>query len=149
MNWLFQTDESWSGFITRVALGLVIFPHGAQKMLGWYGGNGFSGTMGFFTEQMGLPAVIALLVIIGEFFGSLGLLIGFLTRFTAVSLGLIMVGAMAMVHQQHGFFMNWFGQQAGEGYEYHVLVIGMCLALMVAGAGKWSVDGAVAEKLRG
>ena len=149
MNWLWQTDESWSAFITRVALGLVIFPHGAQKMLGWYGGNGFSGTMGFFTEQMGLPAMIAFLVILGEFFGSLGLLIGFLTRFTAVSLSFIMVGAMAMVHQQHGFFMNWFGQQAGEGYEYHILVIGMCLALMVAGGGKWSVDGAVAEKLRG
>ena len=149
MNRLFQTDESWSGLITRVALGLVIFPHGAQKMLGWYGGNGFSGTMGFFTEQMGLPAVLAFLVIVGEFFGSLGLLIGFLTRFTAASLGLIMVGAMAMVHQQHGFFMNWFGQQAGEGYEYHILVIGMCLALMVAGAGKWSVDGVVGEKLRG
>ena len=147
MNWLFQTDESWSGLITRVALGLVIFPHGAQKMLGWYGGNGFSGTMGFFTEQMGIPAVIAFLVIIGEFFGSLGLLIGFLTRFTAASLGLIMVGAMAMVHQQHGFFMNWFGQQAGEGYEYHILVIGMCLALLVAGGGKWSVDRALAEKL--
>ena len=149
MNWLFQTDESWSGLITRVALGLVIFPHGAQKMLGWYGGNGFSGTMGFFTDQMGIPAVIAFLVIIGEFFGSLGLLIGFLTRFTAASLGLIMVGAMAMVHQQHGFFMNWFGQQAGEGYEYHILVIGMCLALIVAGAGKWSVDGVVGEKLKG
>ena len=148
MNWLFQTDESWSGLITRLALGLVIFPHGAQKLLGWYGGNGFSGTMGFFTDQMGVPALIAFLVIIGEFFGSLGLLIGFLTRFTAASLGLIMLGAVAMVHLQHGFFMNWFGQQAGEGYEYHLLVIGMCLALMVAGAGKWSVDRAIAERLR-
>lgn len=149
MIWLFQTNESWSGFMTRVALGVVIFPHGAQKMLGWYGGHGFAGTMGFFTEQMGVPAAIAFLVIIGEFFGSLGLLVGFLTRFTAASLGLIMMGAVTMVHKQHGFFMNWDGQQAGEGYEYHVLVLGMCLALMVAGAGKWSVDGAVAEKLKG
>ena len=148
MRWLFETDESWSAFILRITLGVVIFPHGAQKMLGWYGGFGFSGTMGYFTEQLGLPAVIAFLVIIGEFFGSLGLLIGFLTRFTAISISMIMLGAISMVHLEQGFFMNWFGHQSGEGYEYHLLVIGMCLALTLAGAGKWSVDGAIGEHLR-
>ncbi len=148
MKDLFQTDDAWSSFLLRITLGCVMFPHGAQKLLGWYGGGGFSGTMGFFTEQMGMPALIAFLIIIGEFFGSVGLLVGFLTRFTAASLGIIMVGAMGLVHLPNGFFMNWFGQQAGEGYEYHLLVIGICLALMITGAGRWSVDGAIAEKMK-
>ncbi len=148
MKALFQTDDAWSSFLLRITLGCVMFPHGAQKLLGWYGGGGFSGTMGFFTEQMGMPALIAFLIIIGEYFGSVGLLVGFLTRFTAASLGIIMLGAIGLVHLPNGFFMNWFGQQAGEGYEYHLLVIGICLALMITGAGKWSVDGAIAEKLK-
>ncbi len=148
MKALFQTDDAWSSFLLRITLGCVMFPHGAQKLLGWSGGHGFSGTMGFFTEQMGMPALIAFLIIIGESFGSVGLLIGFLTRFTAASLGIIMLGAIGLVHLPNGFFMNWFGQQAGEGYEYHLLVIGMCLALMITGAGRWSVDGAIAEKMK-
>jgi len=148
MKALFQTDDAWSSFLLRITLGCVMFPHGAQKLLGWYGGNGFSGTMGFFTEQMGMPAVIAFLIIIGESFGSVGLLVGFLTRFTAASLGIIMLGAISLVHLPNGFFMNWFGQQAGEGYEYHLLVIGMCLALMITGGGRWSVDGVIAEKMK-
>ena len=147
MRKLFQTDGAWSSFILRVMLGLVMFPHGAQKLLGWYGGFGFAGTMGFFTEQMHLPWVVALLVIIGEFFGSLGLLVGFLTRFTAASMALIMLGAIAMVHWPHGFFMNWAGKQAGEGYEYHLLVLAICAALMLTGAGRWSVDGEIAKRL--
>ena len=148
MKALFQTDDAWSSFLLRITLGCVMFPHGAQKLLGWYGGGGFSGTMGFFTEQMGMPALIAFLIIIGESFGSVGLLVGFLTRFTAASLGIIMVGAIGLVHLPNGFFMNWFGQQAGEGYEYHLLVIGICLALLITGGGKWSVDGAIAEKTK-
>jgi putative oxidoreductase len=148
MKTLFQTDEAWSGLILRVVLGLVMLPHGAQKLLGWYGGFGFAGTMGFFTEQMHVPAAVAFLVIIGESFGSLGLIMGFLTRFTAASLSLIMAGAIAMVHWPNGFFMNWFGKQAGEGFEYHLLVIGMSLALLIAGAGRWSVDGAIARRLQ-
>jgi len=148
MKALFQTDDAWSSFLLRITLGCVMFPHGAQKLLGWYGGHGFSGTMGFFTEQMGIPALIAFLIIIGESFGSVGLLVGFLTRFTAASLGIIMVGAIGLVHLPNGFFMNWSGQQAGEGYEYHLLVIGICLALMITGAGRWSVDGAIAEKMK-
>ena len=143
MKTLFQTEERWAPVILRVMLALVIFPHGAQKLLGWYGGNGFEGTMGFFTQQMGLPWVIAFLVIMGESIGALALVAGFMTRFTAASLGIIMLGAIATVHWSNGFFMNWFGQQAGEGFEYHLLVIGMGLSLMVTGAGKWSVDQAI------
>jgi len=147
MKTLFQTDEAWSSLILRVMLALVLFPHGAQKLLGWYGGFGFSGTMGFFTGTMHLPWIVAFLVIIGESFGSLGLLMGFLTRFTAASFTVIMLGAIAMVHWPNGFFMNWSGKQAGEGFEYHLLVIGMSLALLIAGGGKWSMDGVIAKKL--
>ena len=148
MRQLFQTDDGWTGLVLRLTLGLVMFPHGAQKLLGWYGGFGFDGTMGFFTQQMGMPWLVAFLVIIGESFGSIALLAGFLTRFTAASFGVIMLGATTMVHLPHGFFMNWSGKQQGEGYEYHLLVIGISLALLVIGAGKWSLDKVVAEQLR-
>lgn len=144
---LFNTDNSWAGLILRVGLGAVMFAHGAQKLLGWFGGNGFDGTMGFFTQTMGLPWLAAFLVIIGESVGSLGLIAGFLTRFTAASFIVIMVGAIATVHWPQGFFMNWFGQQSGEGFEYHLLVIAMSAALVVIGGGKWSMDGVIASWL--
>lgn len=147
MRKLFETDKAWSGLILRVMLGVVMFPHGAQKLLGWYGGFGFAGTLGFFTEQMHLPWLVALLVIIGESFGSLGLFIGLLTRFTAASMALIMVGAIGLVHWPNGFFMNWFGKQGGEGFEYHLLVIAICAALVITGGGKWSVDSVIAKNL--
>lgn len=140
MKAFFQTDDGWTGFILRLTLGLVMLPHGAQKLLGWYGGLGFSGTLGLFTEKMGIPLPIAFLVIVAESFGSLALLAGFLTRFTASSLAVIMSGAILMVHLPQGFFMNWFGQLQGEGFEYHLLVIGIAVALLVTGGGRWSVD---------
>lgn len=147
MKLLFQTDAAWSGLILRVILGVVLFPHGAQKLLGWYGGFGFAGTIGYFTEQAHLPWIIAFLIIVGESFGSLGLIAGFLTRFTALSVGIIMLGAISLVHWPIGFFMNWAGKQAGEGFEYHLLVLGICAALLLIGGGKWSVDGVIAKKL--
>lgn len=149
MKALFQTDEAWSGLVLRVMMGLVMFPHGAQKLLGWYGGFGFSGTMGFFTEKMGIPAIIVFLIIMGESVGSLMLIAGFLTRFAAASLAVIMIGAITLVHLPAGFFMNWFGKQPGEGYEYHLLVITICAALVLIGGGKWSADKVIAEKLEG
>lgn len=103
--------------------------------------------MGFFTQTMGLPWLVAFLVIIGESVGSLGLIAGFLTRVTAASFIVIMVGAIATVHWPQGFFMNWFGQQSGEGFEYHLLVIAMSAALVVIGGGKWSMDGVIASWL--
>jgi len=147
MKALFRTDDSWTGAILRLTLGLVMLPHGSQKLLGWFGGFGFEGTMGFFTQKMGLPWLIAFLIIIGEFFGSLGLLAGLLTRFSAASIGVIMLGAIALVHLPNGFFMNWFGQQQGEGYEFHLLVIGIAAALLVTGGGKWSVDQEIANRM--
>lgn len=147
MKALVQTDDGWPGVILRLTLGLVMLPHGAQKLLGWFGGFGFDGTMGYFTQKMGMPWIIAFLVIIAESFGSVALLAGFLTRFVAASLAVIMVGAITMVHLPYGFFMNWFGQQQGEGYEYHVLVIGLAATLLVTGSGRWSVDRVVAERI--
>lgn len=148
MKAFFRTDDGWAGLILRLTLGMVIFPHGAQKLLGWFGGFGFSGTMGFFTETLHLPWLVALLVIIGESFGSVALMLGLLTRFTAASYIVIMLGAITMTHLPYGFFMNWFGKQAGEGFEYHLLVIGMCAALLITGAGRWSVDGVIANMER-
>lgn len=147
MKALFRTDDSLSAFILRVALGLIMLPHGLQKLLGLFGGFGFSGTMGFFTQKMGLPGIVAFLVIMGESVGSLMLIAGFLTRFAALSLAIIMVGAIALVHWPVGFFMNWAGQQPGEGYEYHLLVIAIGAALLFAGGGRWSVDRRIAEKV--
>lgn len=148
MKALFQTDEAWSSLVLRMMLGVVMFPHGAQKLLGWFGGFGFIGTMGFFTEKMGIPWIIAFLVIIAESLGAIGLIIGFLTRFTAFGIACIMIGAIWLVHWPNGFFMNWFGKQAGEGFEYHLLVLAISIGLMIAGSGRWSVDSAIVAKLK-
>ena len=147
LNKLLATENEYGALIVRVALGVVMFPHGAQKMLGWFGGNGFSGTMHHFTENMGIPYLLALLVILAEFFGAIGLVVGALTRIAAFGIGCVMIGAIVTVHWQYGFFMNWFGNQAGEGFEYHILAIGMCLALMLRGAGAFSVDRWLAAKV--
>lgn len=120
---------------------------GRRNCLACFGGYGFNGTMGFFTQKLGIPWFIALLVIIGESFGSVALLAGFLTRFTAASLAIIMLGAITMVHLPIGFFMNWSGHQQGEGYEYHLLVIGIAAALMIIGGGKWSLDRILTERV--
>ena len=140
MKYLFQTNDKFSYWVPRVILGCVMFPHGAQKLFGWFGGFGFTNTMTYFTQTVGLPWIIAFLIIIGESLGSLGLIVGFFTRLSALGLICIMVGAIITVHIPNGFFMNWFGKQAGEGFEYHLLVIGMSIPLLISGGGKYSVD---------
>jgi len=139
MNRLLATDNAWTLAVARLALGVVIFPHGAQKMLGWFGGQGFTATMGFFTGQ-GVPAPLALLAIVAEFFGSLGLIVGLLGRVAAFGIFCVMVVAILTVHLPNGFFMNWLGKQAGEGFEYHLLAIGLALVVMIGGSGALSVD---------
>ncbi len=136
---LFQTDKDIAGFIARVVLGIVILPHGLQKLLGMFGGYGFSGTINYFVST-GLPSTVAFLIIIGESFGALGLIIGLLSRATALGISLIMFGAIFLVHPPNGFFMNWFGTQKGEGFEYHILALGLGLIILIKGGGKWSVD---------
>ncbi len=139
-NKIFDTNHDLTGLIIRLTIGLILFPHGAQKLLGMFGGYGFSGTMGFFTGTMHLPWIIAFLVIMIEFFGSLSLIAGFASRIWAILIIILMVGIIVTSHIYNGFFMNWFGNQKGEGYEYHLLVIGLCLATLVNGSGKYSLD---------
>ena len=140
MKYLFQTNDKFSYWVPRIILGCVMLPHGAQKLFGWFGGFGFTNTMTYFTQTAGLPWIIAFLIIMGESLGSLGLIVGFFTRLSALGLICIMVGAIITVHIPNGFFMNWFGKQAGEGFEYHLLVIGMSIPLLISGGGKYSVD---------
>jgi putative oxidoreductase len=146
MKKIFQTNENSAATILRIVLGIVLFPHGAQKLLGWFGGYGFNGTMGYLTGAAGLPWVIAFLVIIIEFFGALVLIFGFATRIVAVGIISLFTGIIITGHLDNGFFMNWTGQLKGEGYEYHLLVIGIAITLLVSGAGKWSVDYALQRK---
>jgi len=137
---LIATDKDTATTVLRLVLGLVFFAHGAQKMLGWFGGYGFSGTMGFFTGMLHIPAPFAFLAIAAEFFGGLGLVFGLLTRVAAFGIFCNMIVAVAMVHHQFGFFMNWAGTQKGEGYEFHLLALAALVLLMIRGAGAASVD---------
>ena len=146
MKKIFQTNENTTATILRIVLGVVMFQHGAQKLLGWFGGYGFNGTMGFLTGAAGLPWILAFLVIAIEFFGALALIVGFATRIVAVGIIALFAGIIFTSHLQHGFFMNWAGSQQGEGFEYHLLIVGMAIALLVSGAGKWSIDHALQKK---
>lgn len=137
---LLATEADRTLALLRVTLALVMFPHGAQKLLGWWGGYGFSGTMGFLTGQAGLPWIVALVVILAESVGALALAAGFLGRVTAAGIAAVMVGAIATVHAANGFFMNWNGNQAGEGFEYHLLALVLAMAVMIRGSGAWSLD---------
>ncbi len=136
----FATEDTLAPLVIRVMLGVIMLPHGAQKALGMFGGGGFAATMKGMSQGMGIPSIVVLLIIASEFLGSMGLILGVATRFCAFGTFSIMTGAIFMVHLPNGFFMNWFGNQAGEGFEYHLLAIGMAVALMIAGGGRWSVD---------
>ncbi len=144
---LIATNTDIIPLILRLTLGGVMFPHGAQKVLGWFGGGGFSATLQGMTG-MGLPAAVVVLVMVAEFLGSIGLIFGFLTRIGALGILSVMVGAIFMVHRHHGFFMNWTGNQAGEGFEYHLLAIGVAIALLIRGGGAFSIDRALREERR-
>lgn len=137
---IFKTNNDWTGLILRLTLGLVLFPHGAQKVLGWFGGPGFQPEMSFFTGTLHLPWLIGFLVIFIEFAGSLSFITGFASRIWSVATIILFTGIILTAHKEFGFFMNWFGNQKGEGYEYHLLIIGLCLATLVNGSGKYAVD---------
>ena len=143
MRKLLRTPNDFILTIIRLVLGVVFFAHGAQKMLGWFGGHGFHGTMGFFTQKMGIPAPLAFLAICAEFFGGLGLLVGLLSRVAAFGILCNMIVAVLTVHIHNGFFMNWTGQQKGEGFEYHLLALALLFIVLVKGAGALSVDRAL------
>jgi putative oxidoreductase len=141
---LCATNDDVTLTIIRIVLAVIMFAHGAQKMLGWFGGHGPVWTIEMWEKWFGFPAWITVLVIIGEFFGSILLLIGFVTRFASSTIILIMLGAMYFVHFKWGFYMNWYNEEGrGEGYEYHILVLTICLVLLMKGGGKFSVDRAI------
>jgi putative oxidoreductase len=141
---LLATDNDVTLTVLRLALGVVFFAHGAQKVLGWFGGYGFSGTMGALT-QMNIPAPLAFLAIAAEFLGGLGLVLGLLGRVAALGIVTNMIVAVVMVHRHYGFFMNWYGNQKGEGLEYFVLAIALGIAILIEGSGAFSVDRALAR----
>ena len=142
---LIGTTDDLTLTILRLVLGVVFFAHGAQKALGWFGGYGFSGTMGFFTQQMHVPAPFAFLAICAEFLGSIGLILGLLGRVAAFGIACNMVVAICMIHRHFGLFANWSGTQKGEGFEYHLLVIAITLVIMIKGSGAVSVDRALSK----
>jgi putative oxidoreductase len=137
---LIATDNDRATTILRLVLGVIFFAHGAQKALGWFGGYGFTGTMGFFTGVLHIPAAFAFLAIAAEFLGGLGLIFGLLTRVAAFGPFCNMIVAVAMIHHNFGFFMNWTGTQKGEGIEYHLLLLAASAVLMIRGAGAASID---------
>lgn len=145
---IFKTGNDWTGLIIRLTLGLILFPHGAQKAFGWFGGPGFTNEMSFFTDTLHLPWLIAFLVIVIEFVGSLCFIAGFASRAWAVATIILFAGIIFTAHLEFGFFMNWFGNQKGEGYEYHLLIIGLSLATLVNGSGKYAADRCLSEKIQ-
>lgn len=146
-RWLFATSDDGGALLARLALALVFFPHGAQKVLGWFGGYGFSGTLAFMTGTLGIPTPLAVVAILTELLAPLALLVGAGSRLAAAGIAAIMVVATLTVHLPHGFFMNWSGAQQGEGFEYHLLALALALVVVVRGGGRWAVDQAAARRL--
>lgn len=137
---ILETTPEFHLTICRLLLGGIMFAHATQKLLGWFGGAGLTATVASFRDQLGLPLVVGTLAVFAEFAGAVGLLLGFLGRAAAGCIVTVMVGAILLVHLDHGFFMNWFGKKAGEGFEYHLLAIGMALPILARGSGAASLD---------
>jgi len=150
MKKLLATDpENTTALLARLALGIVVFPHGAQKLLGWFGGYGFNGSMGFLTGTAGLPYIIALLVILIEFFGALFLIAGFATRLAAIGILGNFIGVVVTSNLHNGFFMNWYAQaNKGEGLEYFILLFGLTIISLIAGGGRASADAVITKSLQ-
>jgi putative oxidoreductase len=140
---LIHTTDDWTLTLLRFALGVIFCAHGFQKVLGWFGGPGFSGTMAFFTQTMGMPTLFAVLAIMAEFLGGIGLILGLLGRVAGFAIAVEMLVAVFLVHLPNGFFMNWYGNQKGEGFEFHLMAIVIALTIAVRGAGAVSLDRAV------
>ena len=145
-NKIFETTGSYAPLILRVILGFVVLMHGMQKLFGSFGGLGFSKTMLFFTESVGLPWIVGFLVILLETVGAVALITGTLTRVIAFFYIILPLGMIFTTHLKNGFFMNWFGTLKGEGYEYFILWIGMAIALFILGGGKYAIDQIFTEK---
>lgn len=147
MNAIFKTNNDWTGLLLRLTVSIVLFPHGAQKLLGWWNGHGYDATMHYLTDTVRLPYAIGWMVIMIEFFCPLLLLVGFASRIGAMLIALVMTGIIATVQHRY-FFMNWFGTQEGEGMEFFLLVIGLCLGIIASGSGKYALDNVIETKSR-
>ena len=139
-------NHALAALATRVFLGVVVFPHGAQKLLGWFGGYGFSGTMQYFTGTVGLPWIVGFGVILLESVGALALIAGLGTRLLAGAYALLALGITLTTHLEYGFFMNWFNNQPGEGYEYFLLWLGLATSLALTGGGKYALDARIRRR---
>ncbi|MGH7307748.1 MAG: DoxX family protein [Candidatus Rokuibacteriota bacterium] len=145
MELLFATYPSWSHLVVRLALGVIFFAHGAQKVLGWFGGNGLRATVAAFGKGLGIPPAAAVIAAFVEFLGGLALIVGFLARPAALGLIVVMLVAVSKVHIQHGFFLNWnLTPGKGHGWEFNFALIAMALGIVIGGAGILSVDRLIA-----
>ena len=137
---LFSTDPDWTLTVIRIILGIIFFAHGAQKVLGWFGGTGLKETLRTMHEFIGIPVPLAFVAVMAEFLGGLGLIVGLLSRVAAIGICLTMLSAIAMLHWRFGLFVNWFGDRKGHGFEYHLLAIGLAIVIMIGGSGALSLD---------
>ena len=147
LTWLLGTNGDWVIAIARIALGVVFFAHGAQKMLGWFGGAGLQTTVRMFREHLHMPAPLAVLAVATEFLGGLGLIVGFFSRVAALGIAVVMCVALCAVHSKFGFFMDWYGDKKGHGIEYHILVLALAMLVIFKGAGALSLDQALSRHL--
>jgi putative oxidoreductase len=143
---LIDTSDDRIPMLARLALGIVIFPHGAQKLLGWFGGPGIDGALGFYAG-LGIPAFLGWLAIVTEFFGGIALIVGYLGRFAAFAIAIDLIVAVVTTNWQIGFFMNWTGQQQGEGFEFHILAVTLALIVLIRGSGALSIDHALSRRV--
>lgn len=139
---ILRVSSQQADLILRVALGTVFVAHGSQKLFGWFGGNGWNATIGFFNQVLNIPAPLAGLVILIEFFGGIAIILGLLTRPVALGLAATMLGAAFKVHLVNGFFL---GQN--NGVEYVFVLLLLSIYFVVKGSGVISLDGLIAKKL--
>jgi putative oxidoreductase len=145
---ILATENKYSWTILRVTLGTVMLAHGVQKAFGWFGGFGWEGTMGYFTGMVGLPSILAAFIILIESLGALLLIIGFAGRINALLVGVVILGAFFIDHLPNGFYMNWFGNQKGEGFEFDLLFLAISFFVAINGSGALSVDRWLSSRTR-
>lgn len=149
LNPLFTTQPRFTLFLLRLVLGFLFFVHGSQLVFGWFGGYGLSASISAFTEKMAIPAVLAYLAVFSQLLGGLALIFGFMTRMAALAIAVDMIVAIFLVHLPNGLFMNWYGGQKGEGFEFHLLATAIALTLVIAGGGILSIDRLIATPREG
>lgn len=142
---LMETNEDRIPMLGRLALGIVILPHGAQNLFGWFGGPGIDGALGYYSA-LGVPAFLGWMALITQFFGGLALILGFLGRVAAFGVALVLLVAVIKLHWSVGFFMNWTGALKGEGFEFHILAVTLAMIVIIRGSGALSVDRALTAR---